>query len=161
MPGRASSASKYIHCRQGVNLPEHAFITSCAAMPPKKAQSGESSPRAPLARLRSSRSLNSTSPPPGIPLASDSSSAACAASDGAGNSPCAARKVWSAWKPRCSCSGRSNLAKSDIRNSGSDSDCRSDLNVSIFFCLTWCMSPPLVYAPKPRVSPIVNCSSKG
>ena len=95
-PGSDSSASKYIHCCTGVNLPLAAFITSWPTIPPKKAHIGESSPRDPDARLRSRRSENShsaASPPAAWPiaLARARSSAAAAASEGAGRLPCSAR----------------------------------------------------------------------
>eukprot|EP00966_Prymnesium_polylepis_P280312 6476879-Prymnesium_polylepis.1 len=93
-------------------------MTSCAAMPPKTAHIGESSPRAPDARLRMRRSENSTSSPAALAIACarSSTSLAAAPSDGGGIAPpWSAAYACSAWKPWCSCDGRSNLAKSEMR----------------------------------------------
>mmetsp|Transcript_47391 Transcript_47391/g.112775 ORF Transcript_47391/g.112775 Transcript_47391/m.112775 type:complete len:306 (-) Transcript_47391:320-1237(-) len=146
------------HWRMGMNLPEHPFSTSWATMPPRTAAMGERSPRALEERsVTSFASILSTSLAEElISSASATTSAAWALFPGIGNALFLARKASTAWKPIRSCSWRSILAKSEMRNSGAAIDSRIFLKgivAGIFTCLTY---PPETYAPNLEVSLIEN-----
>ena len=114
---------------------------------------GESSPLLPLEKARSSASTALQAAGSSPPLLSLGASArvrwmmvsASSALPGAGSRPDCARNASSAWNAACSSGGRSNLEKSDIKNSpGVARASESDANVTVLGCLTCTTIPPLM-----------------
>mmetsp|Transcript_58183 Transcript_58183/g.152981 ORF Transcript_58183/g.152981 Transcript_58183/m.152981 type:complete len:200 (+) Transcript_58183:2130-2729(+) len=127
--GRASISSSTSHWRKGVNLPLHALSASCATKPPRIAAMGDRSPRALLARVRSSFSSTSSTSLAALlsSRAISTTSRPWSALPGYGSWLCLAWYRSRAWKPSSSWGCRSILPKSLGTNSGSAKDSRRDL----------------------------------